>query len=209
MQRIFFTFGFYCSLLWSLSIQAQVLPPGFSDQLVVGGWTEAAGATWDANGRMYVWEKRGMVWIVENGVRLPTPLIDISDEVGNWRDHGLLGFALDPQFLSNGRIYLSYAVDRHHLLNAGSGSYNPATNVYFAATIMRITRYTAIGPTFNLVDPSSRFVLLGESITTGVPLLHESHSTGTLLFGSDGTLMASMGDGASYSSTDVGSANET
>lgn len=189
--------------------QGQSLPGGFADQLFLGGWVEPVGTTWDANGRMYVWEKRGMVWIVENGVRLPAPLIDISDEVGNWRDHGCLGFALDPDFLTNGRIYLLYQVDRHHLMNHGTPNYNPATNEYFAASIMRITRYTAVGPMFNTVDPASRFVLLGETAQTGVPNLHESHSTGSLVFGTDGTLLATLGDGASYSSVDVGSAGET
>lgn len=195
--------------LISSEAQAQSLPPDFADALVMGNWVEPVGVTWDANGRAYVWEKRGMVWIIENGVRLPDPLIDISPEVGNWRDHGCLGFALDPEFLSNGRIYLMYMVDRHHLVNFGTPNYNPATNEYFAATIMRITRYTAMGPQLNTVDPASRYILLGESASTGVPNTHESHSTGSLVFGSDGTLLASVGDGASYSSTDVGSASET
>lgn len=189
--------------------KAQTLQPNFSDALVMGGWTEPVGATWDANGRLYVWEKRGMVWIVENGVRLPNPLLNISDEVGNWRDHGFLGFALDPAFLSNGRIYCMYAVDRHHLMNHGTAGYNPNTNEYYAATIMRITRYTAQGPSFSTVDYGSRTVLLGETRQTGVPLLHESHSTGSLMFGSDGTLLATLGDGASYNLVDVGSSSDT
>ena len=175
----------------------------------MGGWNEPVGVTWAANGRAYVWEKRGMVWIIENGVRLPAPLIDISAEVGNWRDHGYLGFCLDPNFLVNGRIYMMYAVDRHHLMNFGTANYNAGTNEYYAATIMRITRYTAIGPAFNTVDYNSRVVLLGETRQTGVPMTHESHSTGSLMFGQDGTLIATTGDGASYSSTDVGSAGET
>ncbi len=187
----------------------QSLPANFSDALVMGGWTEPVGATWDANGRLYVWEKRGMVWIVENGVRLPSPLIDISQEVGNWRDHGCLGFVLDPGFLNNGRIYLMYAVDRHHLMNFGTGAYNATTNEYYAATIMRITRYTAPGPSHNAVDYGTRQVLLGETRQTGVPLLHESHSTGSLLFGADGTLLATVGDGASYIGVDTGSSSDT
>ena len=184
--------------------QAQTVPVGFTISTVMAGWQEPVGFTFDANGRWYVWEKRGVVWIVENGVRLAQPLIDISQEVGNWRDHGCLGFTLDPNFLSNGRIYLMYAVDRHHLMNFGTGTYSATTDQYYAATIMRITRYTAVGPNFNTVDYNSRFVLLGETRQTGVPLLHESHSTGQLVFGSDGTLLATVGDGASYNAVDVG-----
>ena len=188
-----------------LGIRAQTVPTGFNNALVMAGWTEPVGFTFDANGRWYVWERNGKVWIVENGVRLAQPLIDISDEVGGWRDHGLLGFTLDPNFLTNGKIYLMYAVDRHHLMNFGTPNYNAATNQYYAATIMRITRYTAIGPSYNTVDNNSRLVLLGETRKTGVPLLHESHSTGQLVFGSDGTLLATVGDGASYNNVDVGS----
>ncbi|HHM21188.1 MAG TPA: PKD domain-containing protein, partial [Bacteroidetes bacterium] len=185
-------------------------PAGFTDQLFLSGWNEVAGFTWDANGRMYVWERDGRVWIVENGARLPNPLLDISDEVGGWRDFGLLGFALDPNFLSNGYFYLLYVVDRHHLFNAGTSQYDPNTNEYFAATIGRITRYQADGTTnYSTIVPGSRLVLVGANEQDGPPILHESHGTGSLVFGDDGTLLATLGDGASYSSLDQGSASET
>jgi len=192
------------------AVVAQTFPANFSQSTVAGGtYNQPVGVTWDANGRQYVWEKGGRVWIISNGVRLLQPLLDISGEVGNWRDHGFLGFTLDPNFLTNGRVYMLYAVDRHHLMNFGTGSYSASTNEYYAATIMRITRYTAIGPNFNTVDPNSRFVLVGETRQTGVALLHESHSTGSLVFGQDGTLLATVGDGASYNNTDVGSSPDT
>jgi PKD repeat protein/glucose/arabinose dehydrogenase len=195
-----------CCLVWagSYAVHAQDLPDGFVDEVMAGGFEEAVGATFDGNGRAYVWEKRGIVWIVDNGTRLPDPLIDLSEEVGDWRDHGLLGFALDPQFLQNGRIYLMYLVDRHHLQFFGTPEYDPGANDHFKASIIRITRYSAIGPDFTTVDAQSRFVLLGESASTGAPVTHESHSSGTLLFGEDGTLLASLGDGASYSGLDAG-----
>ena len=194
--------------LWTAPTFAQ--PPGFADQVYVSGFDQAVGITFDANGRMYVWEKKGIVWIVENGVKDPTPLIDISEEVGNWRDFGLLGFALDPNFLSNGHFYLLYIVDRHHLLNFGTPSYNPNTNEYFDATIGRVTRYTAnAANNYSTANLNSRQVLLGETKETGLPHLHQSHGIGALVFGTDGTLLVSMGDGASYSSVDEGSASET
>ena len=200
-----------CALIgWSGSNYAQTFPSGFSQSIVMAGWNAPVGAAWDDNDRMYVWEKRGMVWVVDNGVKLTPALLDIREEVANWRDHGMLGFALDPDFLVNGHIYVLYGVDRHHLMNFGTPAYNSNINEYYAATIMRITRYTAtVASGLTQVDPATRTVLLGETPQTGVPLLHESHSTGSLMFGDDGTLLASVGDGASYSSTDVGSANET
>ena len=59
------------------------------------------------------------------------------------------------------------------------------------------------------MDYSSRLVLFGETASTGFPNIHQSHGTGELVFGTDGTLLASFGDGASYSSVDQGSASET
>ncbi|MBL8002971.1 MAG: PQQ-dependent sugar dehydrogenase [Flavobacteriales bacterium] len=193
------------SLLHGPWAGAQTVPSGFSDGLVMGGWVEPVGFAPLSPTRYYVWEKRGIVWVVDNGVKLGTPLIDLSQEVGNWRDHGLLGFALDPAFQSNGRFYLMYTVDRHHLMNFGTASYNPATDEYYAATIMRITRYTANLPALTTSDPASRLVLFGETKETGAAMLHESHSTGQLVFGTDGTLLATMGDAASYNNVDVGS----
>ncbi len=48
-------------------------PAGFSDNLYLGGWDEVAGFTWDNNGRMYVWERKGKVWVVVNGGQTSQP----------------------------------------------------------------------------------------------------------------------------------------
>jgi glucose/arabinose dehydrogenase len=183
------------------------LPSGFVATNIGSGWTEPVGITFDDNGRAYVWERGGRVWIVNGTTKLPVPLIDLHDEVGTWRDYGLLGFALHPNFLSNGYLYLLYAVDHHHLVHAGTPSYDPGADEYFRASISRVTRYTArASDGFTSVDPASRVVLLGESPSTGCPLVHQSHGPGSLVFGQDGTLLASCGDGASYDTEDGGGA---
>lgn len=199
----------------SLTLAAVSLPEGFTEEPVPGPWSEPVGLTFEpeqqtSGGRAYVWERGGRVWIVENGIKQSPPLIDISEEVGGWRDHGLLGFALDPNFRQNGQIFLAYTVDHHHLTKFGTTNYHSDTNEYFMATIHRITRYTAWATNgFRTVDPASRKVLLGESITNGFPSLYQSHGICSLVFGTDGTLMAAAGDGASYSTIDTGSAAET
>jgi len=197
------------------SARAASLPAGFIEETVAGPWNEAVGLTFEPDqqtpgGRMYVWERGGRVWIVEDGIKLSPPLIDLSEEVGGWRDFGLLGFALHPNFRQNGHIYLAYTVDHHHLTSFGRPFYNPNANEYFMATIHRVTRYTArAADGFRSVDPASRTILVGESITNGFPSLYQSHGIGSLVFGTDGTLLVSCGDGASYTTIDTGSAGET
>jgi glucose/arabinose dehydrogenase len=199
---------FFCLFIFlSFSGTSQSLPANFSTQVIGSGWNQPVGLTFSPNGAvMFVWEKGGRIYTVVNGVKSSTPLLSISEEVGNWRDHGLVGFAVDPNFnASGGYIYLLYAVDRHHLLHFGTANYSVNTNEYFNATIGRLTRYTVTGSGANWsVNPNSRQVLLGESKSTGFPILHESHGAGCLAFGSDGTLLVSTGDGSSYNGVDVG-----
>lgn len=203
MQKQLFNAFVLFFLLGTISLQAQ--PEGFSDQLVSTGWNQATGLTFDENGRMYVWEKQGLVWIVENGVKLPDPLIDIREEITNYSDHGLLGFALHPNFLNNGYFFLLYPVDRHHLLYYGTPDYDPTITIREQAIIGRVTRYTAdVNNELNTTLDNSRKILIGETIDTGLPLLHKSHGVGSLVFGNDGTLLISIGDGASYAGTDNG-----
>ena len=179
---------------------AATVPAGFVETEIGGYWEGAVGITFDEIGTMYEWDRDGRVWVFENNVRLPNPVIDISEEVGNWADHGLLGFALHPNFRQNGFIYLFYIVDHHFLAHYGTSDYSSSSNEYDQATIGRLTRYTAkASDNFHSVDPASRTVLLGETASTGIPITFNTHGVGTLLFGTDGTLLASCGDGAQLS----------
>lgn len=197
-------FLFSSLILLIAPLKAQ-LPEDFTDQLVADNWQSVVGITFDDNGRMYSWSKNGLVHISDNGDRLTDPLLDITEECADWGDHGLLGFALHPNFLNNGHFFVLYVVDRHHLFNFGTPAYNPAANITHQASIGRVVRYTADpASNFTTLLPDSRRVLIGDSIHNGLPILHGSHGVGTLAFGKDGTLLLTMGDGGSYAGTDVG-----
>lgn len=191
--RLYFLLCLFC--LFFRESYAQ--PTGFVDEQVSNNWTVPVGLTFDKQGRMYVWEKAGKIFMVENGQKNSVPIIDISQEVLDFNDHGLNGVALDPDFLNNGYIYLLYAVKRHHVLYFGTPAYDSTNADNFKTTIGRITRYTLNkGAGFKSVDLSSRKVLLGESISTGIPILVDNHGVGSLVFAKDGTLLASTGDAA-------------
>ncbi|CAN5134147.1 hypothetical protein BH23VER1_BH23VER1_30870 [soil metagenome] len=182
------------------------LPEGFSWQVESRGWSGIVAVEFVEDGRAFVLERAGRVWEVgADGARRPAPAIDITDEVGYWRDHGAMDFALDPDFLKNGFVYLFYVVDRHHLFEFGTPSYSKGIDHYFAATIGRITRYKLESPGgVSALVPGSRTILLGESKETGIPITYGSHGLGSLVFGTDGSLLASTGDGATSLGVDIG-----
>ncbi|MCP4835939.1 MAG: carbohydrate-binding protein [Phycisphaera sp.] len=175
-------------------------PNGFTLESWPGDWREVVGIVPVGDGRFVAWERGGMAWMVgPDGLASVQPLLDLTEEVNPYRDHGMLGLALDPGFLENGWIYALYVVDRHHVVSFGTDEYDSETDDHVAATIGRITRFTATRKSDRSeVDPTSRQVLLGESIETGLPIINTSHGLGSLAFGTDGTLLCSMGDTGGY-----------
>ncbi len=181
------------------------LPPGFVEHTLVDNLNQATGIAWLPDGRGIIWEKAGRVRLFENGNVQPAPLVDIRDEVGTWYDMGLVGLAIDPDFEHNGSIYLAYTVDYHHLRYFGTDLYNPNTNEYYHDTIGRVTRYTLDhAAQFRSAVPNSRFVLVGQTPSDGPVATHLGHHMDCLAFGEDGSLLVSVGDGASWDGFDTG-----
>ncbi len=198
-----FTFVF---LLVSVTLCAQ-LPDQFYAQSLELNFNFPVGMAFDEGGRMFVWEKQGIVHVVDtSGQQLPEPLIDLHEEVTNWKDHGLMGFALDPSFSENGYFYLLYAVDLHHYWNYGTANYDPDSTITDDhPTFGRVTRYQADPATgFTQVLPGSRKVLLGETMDNAIPLTYEFHGLGSILAAEDGTLLISCGDGTSNEGGNIG-----
>lgn len=172
---------------------ATTLPPNFADEQVAAGFQRPVDLAVDPSGRLFVAEKHGIVWIVENGARLWPPFINLVPEVHNAGDKGMLGIELDPNFQQNGYVYLLYSVDP---------TYGQPDEDEHAVTFSRLTRYT-IGPD-NTAIPASRHVILGNSYQDGFPGGSQSHSIGSLRFGPDGALFVGAGDGANPDYVDGG-----
>lgn len=172
------------------------LPADFFDTKIADGFILPTGITFDENGRGYIWEKHGKVYILdENDNVLPSPFIDLSEEVSSWKDHGLNGFCLDNDFLTNGYVYLYYVVDLHYYWHFGTSEYHPDTTITDEATFGRVTRYQADPATnFTTILPESRTVLLGEDISNGVPIMYDFHGLGSIVQGTDRTLLLSTGE---------------
>lgn len=182
-----------------LSAQITFTDPGFANEKVASGFSAPTGFVFAPDGRIFVWEKVGRVRIFKNGALLATPFIDISGHVNNSGDRGLLGLALDPNFETNGYVYLAYVFE-----NAGTPtSTSPRTE--------RVTRVQA--------DPNNKdralageTVILGSKSTlpcnSGEDCLQDdvnAHTIDHLLFGPDGKLYLSAGDGGDWRSATTGS----
>ncbi len=187
------------------------LPSDFYDETIIKDFDRPVGVLFDERGQGYLWSQEGKVWLFDADGELESePFLDISEEVLNWKDHGLVGVALDNNFLENGYVYLLYVADRHHVLYYGTADYNPNATIEAEATIGRVTRYTADPASdFKKVLPESRKVLLGTDFSDGIPILMISHGVGDIAMAKDGTLLISCGDSGAYESADKGSHDRT
>lgn len=119
--------------------------------------------------RLFVTEQEGRVRIVKDGVLLPTPFLDLTGRVSlEGGEHGLLGLAFHPDYARNGYFYVDYIDEQGDT---------------------RVERYRVSGDP-DRADPASAKRIL--TVDQQYPL----HHGGTILFGPDGMLYVSLGDGA-------------
>ncbi|WP_165836483.1 PQQ-dependent sugar dehydrogenase [Taibaiella soli] len=156
----------------------------------ITGLSQAVGINFAADGYAYIWEKAGKVKSVAPNSTGTTTLLDLSDEVyhPSGEDHGLLGFALDPDFSTNGYVYLWYTVEGRVLFNDPGIALDQS-----GPTQGRCTRYTVQN---HQINPNTRLVLLGDALGDGPPILSSTHGVGTCFFDQSGYLMLSVGDGS-------------
>ncbi len=177
--------------------RGQGMPEGFFLEQVADGLDQPVAIAFAGDGRMFVAEKAGVVRVFIDGKPLPEPFIDLSDEVDPTILRGMLGFALDPDFLNNRRVYMAYPVVPHDGLEP---------NV-LKPTFSRVVRYTGTNASGgNVADVDSRQVLIGEQPHEGIPACY-SHLIGALRFGADGSLLVSAGDAAHHEFADAGGHN--
>ncbi|MEA5622010.1 PA14 domain-containing protein [Nostoc sp. UHCC 0251] len=232
----------------------------FALDTVASGLEQPTAFDWTSDEkRMFIAQKNGVVRVLNNGTLLSTPFIDISSEVNDTRDRGLLSIAVHPDFgkATNPKnyVYLLYTYDppetnlNNPKNNPNSGLDNPDQNGNRTARLIRVeadpkTNYTTaiagsevvllgtngIWENINRPDGNSTNVSLGYAPSgilnkdTGKPFTSlqdylnnldkvenvqnfiandsESHSVGSVRFGTDGSLFVSLGDGTSYNGID-------
>ncbi len=187
---------------------APTLPGGFQESVVFSGLTNPTNLVFAPDGTIFVAEKSGLIKSFDGfNDTTPTTVADLSDEVYNYWDRGLLGLAVDPGF-TTGRPYL-YAL---YTRDAELGQ-NPQR--WGSPGVLSDPCPSPPGPLDDGCVASarlSRLTISGGVMTAQTPLItdwciqYPSHSIGDLAFGPDGALYVSGGDGATWSFTDYGQA---
>ncbi len=79
---------------------------GFERAVVASGLDAPVDFRWLPDDRIVVAEKGGAIKVIENGVVREQPLIELSVDTSTER--GISGLAVDPNFATNGYIYVAY-----------------------------------------------------------------------------------------------------
>lgn len=157
---------------------AQTFPPGITNETLVTGFSQPVGLCFLAAGtgdeRFFVIEQDTHRLFVANaaGGRQQVGLISGVSSSGNER--GLLGVVTDPGFPARPYVYF-------HLTSTSQD--------------VRIVRYTVTG---DIANPNSLSLGITDRYTvlSGMPNQRFNHNGGTVRFGPDGMLYASLGDDA-------------
>ena len=190
-------------------VHAATLPAGFSESIVLSGLERPTSVRFSPDGRIFVTEKSGLIKVFASlSATTPTVFHDLRTNVHNFWDRGLLGLALHPNFPTVPSVYVLYTYDKD--------PNNPQVPRWGTPGATSDGCPTPPGATTDGCVVSGRLSRLeastGSTVSTGTEsvLVEEwgqqfpSHSMDTIMFGPDGALYASAGDGASFTFADYG-----
>jgi glucose/arabinose dehydrogenase/PKD repeat protein len=179
---------------------ASTLPTGFRDSVALSGLTNPTVLQFASDGRIFVGQKNGVIKVFQSLTDTsPVTVADLSVQVDDYWDRGLLGMALAPTFPADPYLYVLYAYDA--AIGATAPTWNdgcptpPGATTDGCVISARVSRLQISG---NVMTGSEQ-VLVNDWCQQ-----FPSHSIGTLLFGRDGYLYVSGGDGASFNNVDYG-----
>jgi uncharacterized repeat protein (TIGR01451 family) len=149
------------------------LAPGFKQTQLASGLSRPVAMVFPPGGDIWIGDEGGAILDYHNGAIQPTPVLTLANVfLPQGSEDGLTGIALDPNFGTNGFVYISYTI--------------AVTQGGVTTGYARLSRFTYSGGTIN---PATEKVLYQGDQPQAV-----HHSGNDLKVGPDGKLWWSVGD---------------
>jgi glucose/arabinose dehydrogenase/PKD repeat protein len=196
-----FALALLVTLLSPPAARALVLPTGFSESVVWSGLTNPTNIEFAADGHIFVAEKSGVIKVFDNEAdQTATVFADLSANVHDFWDRGMLGLAVHPNYPTSPYVYVLYTYDAPiggSPPTWGDACANPPGATGDGCVVSgRLSRLTA-SASHQMTGPEQVFI-------NDWCQQYPSHSVGDLAFGADGALYVTGGDGASFNFADYG-----
>lgn len=179
-----------CLVMATAGIAHAQIPQGdvrIDLELVASGLTSPVSATHagDGSGRLFVVDQAGQIRIIQNGVLLPGPFLDITSimvPVNPFFDErGALGLAFHPDYADNGRFFVRYSKPRDG--DPSEPCFGSSRGCHEA-----ILAEFSVSADPNVANPNG-------TILFRVDEPQFNHNAGQVAFGPDGFLYFTLGDG--------------
>ncbi len=163
----------------SLTIELELVASGLNTPVYA---TDAG----DGSGRLFLVDQTGIIQIIDAaGQVLPTPFLDLSSQIvtlnTGYDERGLLGLAFHPNYAANGRFFVRYSKAR-----TGTAS-DPCFSTSRGCHEEILAEYS-VSANPNVANPTG-------TILFRVDKPQFNHNAGQVLFGPDGYLYFTLGDG--------------
>ncbi|MEZ5239111.1 MAG: PQQ-dependent sugar dehydrogenase [Microthrixaceae bacterium] len=162
---------------------------------MLSGLNLPTNAAFAPDGRVFVAEKAGVIKTFDS-IDDPSPTVtaDLNEDVRNVGEHGLIGLTVDNAYPARPFIYALYAWDVTGLWGDGCKANYQINGCLSGAKLVKITvdsNGVMVGTPQNLVDDRWCFQF-------------GAHSVGSVEMLSDGSLVLTAGEGASWQGVDYG-----
>jgi glucose/arabinose dehydrogenase len=154
-----------------------------NSELVAAGIQAPTSMAFPSANTAWVTEQTGKIRLIRNGKLTDVVVLDTKNKMirvnSGYEERGLLNVTLHPKFSTNGKFYLFYS--------RPATAQNPANNRRYDHTDV-VAEYKML-PNSDIADTASARIILAQDKPDG------NHDGGGIVFGDDGYLYVTFGDG--------------